>query len=90
MKTTSPSSPVVLAALGDVLGLLLDLVGGVVALLGEPLGELQDAVQLLVVRLHGGEERLEPLDLLLGLLQVSLRVSGDGWLVDDIREERGP
>ena len=69
-------APIVFAALGDVLGLLLNLLGGVVALLGESLGELQDTVQLLVVGLHGGEECLEPLDLLLGLLQVSLKRRG--------------
>ena len=44
------------------------------ALLSQSLGELQDAVQLLVVRLHGGEEGLEAFDLFLSLLQVSLSV----------------
>ena len=60
--------------LGDVVGLLGDLVGGEVLLGAESLGELQHTVDLVVVGLHGGEEGLVLLDEALGLLQVARRL----------------
>lgn len=58
----------------DVLCLPLYLVGVEVPLLDQPVGELHDGVDLVVVGLHRGEERLVLLDEVLGLLEVR------GWL----------
>lgn len=58
------------AALVDGVGAFGDLVAGKVALLAEALRELDDAVDLVVVRLHRGEEGLVTLQQILGLLQV--------------------